>query len=94
MTEDGRLSAIAASSSEVMSYCERRRLLMYHFGRRQQLSAPQRASRSDICAVSKMKFAAALQTTDFLQNLQEEAENSAQVRTSGRSRLKPSSSQL
>lgn len=54
----------AAASSEVMSYCKRRRLLMYHFGMCQQLSAPQRASCSDICAASEIKFGAAL-TIDF-----------------------------
>lgn len=57
--------AAAAASSEVMSYCKRRRLLMYHFGMCQQLPAPQRASCSDICAASEIKFGAALQTIDF-----------------------------
>lgn len=59
------IAAAAASASEVMSYCKQRCLLMYHFGMCQQLSAPQRASCSDICAESEIKFGAALQTIDI-----------------------------
>lgn len=58
---------IAAAASEVMSYCKQRCLLMYHFGMCQQLSAPQRASCSDICAESEIKFGAAPQTIDLFE---------------------------